>query len=387
MKKVILIFLLFLIFRSWFSFALLSSGDWHYLFPQSLLSWTPGLWAWDTFFGNGLGNSDVFLLPLNSYFLFLSHFFLPFLNWIFIERIIFFFPYLVLSLISSYIFLKTFSVNTHVGYGLGIFLFIANTYALMLVGGGQMGVALAYAIAPLVLGLFAKFLFQKVNSYILCVATSIVLALQVALDIRITYVTLAAVAMLIFFSIPFRLEKEKLIQLGLIIMTTILLNAFWLLPLAIVHQNPLQQMGAIYTTQGAVEFFSFAKFENTLGLMHPNWPENIFGKVGFMKPEFLLMPILAYSSLLFIKRKGDSEEKKKNKLILYFVTLGLISGFLAKGANEPFGFVYLWMFDHVPGFIMFRDPTKWYLLIVLSYTLLIPYSLKNIYEILKRRFA
>ncbi|PIR79698.1 MAG: hypothetical protein COU25_04025 [Candidatus Levybacteria bacterium CG10_big_fil_rev_8_21_14_0_10_35_13] len=63
--------------------------------------------------------------------------------------------------------------------------------------------------------------------------------------------------------------------------------------------------------------------------------------------------------------------------------LGLLGAFLAKGANEPFGEIYLWLFNHVPGFVLFRDPTKWYTLIALSYSMLIPFTIFKAYELLK----
>ena len=38
------------------------------------------------------------------------------------------------------------------------------------------------------------------------------------------------------------------------------------------------------------------------------------------------------------------------------------------------------MFAHVPGFVMFRDPTKFYTLVALSYSVLIPYSIWRMYD-------
>ena len=155
-----------------------------------------------------------------------------------------------------------------------------------------------------------------------------------------------------------------------------------MLPSFISRRNPIEDLGLAYSSLEAVKFFSFAKLEDTIGLLHPNWPENVFGKVGFPKPEFFILPLLAFCSLFFIK----NEEKNKRKYILYFIVLGLLGIFLAKGTNEPFGVIYLWMFNHIPGFVMFRDPSKWYILIVISYSMLIPYSISKIYEYLKSRF-
>src|SRR5207247_1280407 len=91
-------------------------------------------------------------------------------------------------------------------------------------------------------------------------------------------------------------------------------------------------------------------------------------------PEFLVIPIFAYSGLLFLKNA------KKPRVLLSFAFIGLVGAFLAKGANEPFGILYLWLFDHFPGFIMFRDPSKFYLLVAIAYSILITFSLEQLWE-------
>ncbi len=146
----------------------------------------------------------------------------------------------------------------------------------------------------------------------------------------------------------------------------------------IMKNNVLDSVGNAYTSSESLKFFSFADFSHALSLLHPNRPENIFGKTYFLQPEFLIFPILVFFSLLNLK---------KSKYILFFGLLGLIGAFLAKGANEPFESVFVSLFEHIPGFIMFRDPTKFYVLTAIAYSLLIPASLHLISKkivILKR---
>jgi hypothetical protein len=254
------------------------------------------------------------------------------------------------------------------------------------------------------------------KSYVLLLKSpllaGLVLALQVMFDVRISYITMLAVFLYYLFFLArqvnysvnliklkaqssclagrqakFKATKSlKVFILNLLFIFIIpigiagLLHAFWIVPLLITRQNPAEQLGSFYTTAEAVRFLSFAKFENTISLLHPNWPENIFGKTYFMRPEFLILPILAYGSLLFVYKTKDLRLKT---YVLYFAMLGLLGAFLAKGANEPFGEVYLWLFGHFPGMIMFRDPTKWYTLVAISYSMLIPFTSWKIYEWLK----
>ncbi|MDP3998025.1 MAG: hypothetical protein Q8P89_00205, partial [bacterium] len=172
------------------------------------------------------------------------------------------------------------------------------------------------------------------------------------------------------------------------------IHFYWLLPTILIKKSVLPTG---FGDAGWVDFLSFASFSNSISLLHPNWPDNIFGKVGFMRPEFLVVPILVYISLLFIKNyKSEilnpkqtqnsklknqhnlAIEQFKNRNILFFALLGLIGAFLAKGSNPPFGEVYLWLFNNFPGMSGFRDPTKFYTIVALSYSVLIPFSLEQI---------
>jgi hypothetical protein len=270
----------------------------------------------------------------------------------------------------------------------------------MLVGGGQIIVALAYAIAPFILWRFISFInfineqkeVAAIKNISIYVSYTILLGIAFSvlglMDIRFIFVILVGMLLYLFLQlILYRISVLKISSIiGLVLLLpgliTVLLHVFWLLPTLMHGENSIGNLGTAYSSADAVKFFSFARLENTISLLHPNWPENIFGKTYFMRAEFLILPILAYSSLLFIPK--IKVQKTKN-YILFFSLLGLIGAFLAKGANEPLGIIYLWMFEHVPGFNMFRDSTKWYTLVALSYSILIPYSISKIYNWLESK--
>ena len=408
MKSKILLYLLIslvlvAIFGSWFNSGAISSGDSSFKFTESWDGVSLSPFAWSPGSGDQIGRTSVFLLGLNTYYtataLFLIKVFR--LPWDTITRLVWFFPFIIVTFFSSRYLLRSVLPGLSELYvSIGALLFLSNSYILMVVGGGQIGVGMAYAFAPLVLARFIKLgnTLSHILNLKLSIIAGLVFAIQVTLDPRIAYVTLSAVVLHQALSIRYQVSRRnmlnalRLILYALVIPLGItgLLHVFWLLPFLFIGSGSIDQLGGVYTTSGAVKFFSFAKLENTLSLLHPNWPENLFGKVYFMKAEFLVLPILAYSSLLFINglkgwRVNELESKKtnsliNNKTILYFTLLGLIGAFLAKGANEPLGQLYVWMFEHVPGFIMFRDPTKWYLLVAISYSILIPFSIWKISE-------
>ena len=386
--------LIFLVFRNWFLAPNIIGGDWPYLFPEMLRDPSMYFSSWNPGQGNGLGGVNP-LYSLSVFFgftVFLAHTFS--ISWVFIYKFFWFALPLFFGIFSSVYLVKTIFPQSALWQKLfASFIFTTNTYFLMVVGGGQMGVALAYSLTPLVLARFIKlidylvisnknFQFpllsgQAIFNFQLALLAGLTLALQVMFDPRIAYLTMIAAIVYYVFCIKYYVLKRNILNtLYLILYTlvipvsiTFLLHAVWILPILFFQSSPIPQD---LTSVDGFRFFSFADFPHAFSMLHPNWPENIFGKVGFMKPEFLALPILAYASLLFVSKTKDLRLKT---YVLYFALLGLIGAFLAKGANPPFGEINTFLFEHIPGMNMFRDPTKFYLLVALAYSVLMPYSL------------
>ncbi len=370
-------FIFISVFHKWFFQGEIIGGDWPYLFKESLNNYHFLVPSWNVWQGNGLGGTNpiYFLQSFEN----ITIFFANFLNipWSIIYKIFWFGFFIFLSVASS-----TYFINAILGKLmlwqklLGAIVFTTNTYILMLVDGGQMGIALAYSIAPLVLAKFIK-LVDHINSsnknFQLALLAGLTLSLQVLFDPRIAYVSMIVVA--IYAALKIKSNISNIFYLAFYVFVipgiiVVLLHIFWILPLLSFSQDLYQRFADSDNSLGMVKFLSFSDFSQSLSLLHPNWSENIFGKVGFMKPEFILIPVIAYSSLLF-KFKGK---------VIFFALIGLLGAFLAKGANPPFGELYLWSFENVPGFGMFRDSSKFYLLIALSYSVLIPFGIYSICE-------
>lgn len=384
---------------NWFLPGNLTGGDSIFYFKEAYKNFPIQPYAWSTDRGAGLGEINVPLLwgyEINAFFISVLGKTIGF-DWSIIYRFIFYFPYLIISLFSAwYLAKKTIVQDTYAIFA--SLIYTLNTYILMIMAGGQANFGLSYALVPIVLYKFIA-LFectidefrnkQSVDFMFLlrsAIISGILLSLQMMLDLRVAYVTLLAFGLFFIMNIG-KLFTGNIVRNNFLVLffvfifpigITVLLLAYWIIPTIVIGANPVDQLGGGYGTQAqGVIFLSFAKYENTLSLLHPNWPENIFGKVYFMRPEYLLLPIMAFSSLLFLKTK-NKEKMSVNKFILYFALLGLIGAFFAKGANDPFGGVYLWLFSKVPGFNAFRDPTKWYAFIAISYSVLIPYTIQQL---------
>lgn len=387
-------FVLFIIFRNWFLNNVIIGGDWPYYFPKHIQQFSLFAPSWVSYIGNGFGGT-LLLYALDSYAYFVTHIFVKFFQpeWDFIGKIFFFYSFLGLSIWSGiYFFRVVFDKYTsyYLLAGISVLLITTNTYVLMLVGGGQMGVALAYAVSPLTLGVFLRFIkvVQKENvSYLLRIKylllSGISLGVCMIFDSRIAYLLALIIGLFYLFQLAVtRLKTFSVLTFFYLFgagMIALLLNSFWIIPTIVYGNNPIDQVVWTYGSVGFFQFLSFADFSQALALLHPNWPENIFGKVYFMKPEFLIIPILAYSSLLFLKNSFS-------RYIVFFSLLGILGSFMGKGTHAPFGWVNEYLFSTIPGFGLFRDPTKFYMLTVLAYSVLIPFSLAQFTKLIGNKF-
>ncbi len=383
---VIIVFIF--IFKDWFSLESLSTGDWTFKFPQAILASPLYFYAWDANFSNGMGNNITFLLPLSTYAQFAPAILLRLagFEWNISEKIVWYFPFLLLSLIGSFAFFKKIIINNNVLAVLSVLIFTTNTYILMTIGGGQIGVGVAYSLIPLVLFSFANILKNLASKQIINISiiAGIIYSVQLMIDPRIGYISLFIVGIYyVTFLLSnnfFKSLRETLVSFLIIPGTVIVfLNFFWIVPFVFIGQNPLSNLGESYTNQGMVDYLSFARLENTISLLHPNWPENIFGKTHFMRPEFLIIPLIGFLGLFLLNTRNLFEKR----IVVTFSIIGILGIFLAKGSTTPFGNIYLWMFNNIPGFLMFRDPTKWYGLISIAYSVLIPYSIFLLAKLIK----
>ncbi len=372
MKKLIK-FIPLVIFIVLFSLPFVSKNplvahDWPLLFKESR-SFSP-FWymAWDYMGNGGIGVAAFKTLWIDLYANFV-YFISNTLNipWYLSQRIFWLIPFLILSLVSSFKFSKLFIKDDSFRV-ISSLIYTFNTYILLIVAGGQFGIAFSYAIAPIVLlNLINLFERPNKNNFVISALFS---GIIIALDPRVALLSFAIALLWFIFNFN-KLSSRKIISLVLNFLIAGLINFYWILPViySIISKSSSGDI-ASYSSLAGVKFLSFATLENTISFLHPNWPENIFGKIYFQRPEFLIITLFAFGSLIF----------KVKKEINFLVFVSLIGIFFAKGTNDPFGEIYLWLFQYLPGFTLFRDSTKFYLLIAVSFSILIPFFLNSVSE-------
>ncbi len=251
---------------------------------------------------------------------------------------------LILGIIGFDKFLKRLGMS-EISITVATLFYFSNTYFLTLIDGGLIFVAAVYSLFPLLLDQGFKTLtdFKLENMAKL----SLLLIVSQSFDIR--------VIPLFFCSLILMNLKRSVAVIPLLLIVLIGWNMFWIWP-AIKSQIPINFS---YTSFSQLSQFSFATTGHLLAFSQPHWFNNLFGDVQPVRWYLWLIPAVAATSLL---------AKKPSK---FFIALTLIGLFLAKGNQPPFGQIYDWFYKSIPGFAVFRDPSKFLLLASVGYAGLI----------------
>src|SRR3989338_1544998 len=284
-----------------------------------------------------------------------------------IIKLLFYFPSLIFSVISPIIFARYLKLPTIVQFFTSL-LYFTNTYFLLLIDGGKVGVTLAYSIFPVSLTFLLK-LFNKpsVNSFYLALLFYFVL--QVA-DARIALISIFAGILWVFAAAVLNKSLQGLRNLWILGPFGLALagiSSYWLIPLLTVSSGA---PGILSSNSQSTLLDSFALFQ-------PHWPLNQFGKISSPPPYFAGIPVLILSGLLY--RRID------RKYWVAFVCF-FIFAFLAKGNSKPLGGIYEWAVASVPFGVSFRDSTKFFIPLILLGGLLLGLGVNNISGLFKSKF-
>ncbi|KKQ75701.1 MAG: hypothetical protein US96_C0006G0013 [Candidatus Woesebacteria bacterium GW2011_GWB1_38_5b] len=318
--------------------------------------------AWSERGNSGLGEfklNTLWAWPQNIFVGFLSNLGIKF-NLILLIIIIFI---VALAFFSIYKLLKYFKINKH-GCLAGSLFYIFNTYIILLVDGGQIGIALAYAILPLVYLVSIK---SFNGNSIDRIKAGILVGILGYFDFRFIYLFLLLVLAKLVYDFIFGSRNFKQIIVSFIVWGAVglLMHFYWLLAFIEVRDLGLS---ASYLSSSQLKGFSFAGLKHAILFYQPHWYQNIFGQVAPVNRFFLIVPALAF----FVPALTVNRKK------LFWILVSLLSIIFIKGTNPPLGFLYTFAFETIPGFSLFRDPTKFFVLLAISYSVLIGFTFSKL---------
>lgn len=358
-----------LIYKAFFLQGSLAFGDAPFFAPENLkeLFNLPFLWnvRHDNF---GSTQYHILWLYLPTYIYGVLNYVLGLGNDLLI-RIVFYFPATVLAIIGSWQFIGRFNQNIW-GRFLGSLLYGFNTYFLMLIDGGQVGVALSYGLFPIAAVSVLSYLKNlNIKNYLLALLALFAL---VSVDIRIALILILFVGVIGMVE-GIRERRAEILKGASILGLSILgLSSYWIMPAV----SSLRELGGLGELSSGTNFISLS---NSLFLFQPHFPLNQFGKIVPTPFYFVLLLPLILGSLIL-----KSKNYLQRKVILKFTLLFLFLAFFAKGGSEPFGMIYYW-FVNLPGGVAFRDSSKFYIPLILTGGLLLSLTIDSLGKLTRRK--
>lgn len=372
---IVILFLFSLVLhRGYFYPGFMTRDDWAFHYKEQLTEWFSPPYAWRA--ESSLSTMKLGWFTKYPIFVtcgFFAKFF--YLDFNIIERILFFFPLVILPTLSMY-YLTYHLFERRMVCFFSTILYSSNT-VILLWSIGWVPLAIAFSFIPLILALLIQSL--RETSLKKAFLTSIIFAISMAYESRITYMT--AWILILYFLYVNIVERNfstfinSLKVFVLFTITTIGLQAYWILPYF------FGGGGATFASiipsmprQGQVQLM------HAMILQHPFY--TITGEIQWfavqpVNPIFFLIPIIAFSAILL---------RKKEKNVVFFSVLALIGIFLCKGIKPPFGYVYTWLFMYFPGFNVYRGSIKLFPLVALSYSILFGVAISELSNKIKEIF-
>lgn len=350
------------VFRSFFSAGPLVWGDapFYYLKAFEDLSLEPSIW--ESRGRLGVVTDLYWIYPLMVLYGILGK--LGLSNDIII-RLIFYFPAVSFALFSSWLFAGQLRFSRIVRFFCSLF-YTFNTYFILLIDGGQVGVALAYGLFPLALLHLHKLISSK-NRLQFFITIFVLLLLGTA-DARfaiISIFTFIVWAGLEHFTSLKKIRSQNLAKFMLLGITLLLLSLYWIIPVLVIE--PTTGSIARSTSQ-------LISILHPLFLFQPHWPLNEFGKIAPPQWFFLGIPFLIFTNLFF-----------KSRQTLVFVPCFLFFVFFAKGSTGVLGNLYTLGIETIPLASAFSDTTKFFAPLLLFAGVLIGASVQNLHRLFKKK--
>ncbi|NJK71518.1 MAG: hypothetical protein HC932_04715 [Thermales bacterium] len=198
------------------------------------------------------------------------------------------------------------------------------------------------------------------------------LSVSILYELRVTIITIIIISIIFLKTVvEHNYEKFFLIQslkkLSIVSIITLLLQSFWLLPFLLAKGTS----SSVVELANRSIFYSFVRLHNALTIHHPFWTSQ--KPVAFVHNSipiiYSLIPILIISTLILYNQKKLTN--KAHSWVSVWIIISLIGILLTKQNHAPFAGLYEFLYEHLPGFSLYRESTKFFLFTLLGYSALI----------------
>jgi hypothetical protein len=303
---------------------------------------------------------------------------------------------LLFSGVSMYYMVYRLSGKKKAGFVSAV-LYMYNPWILERILSGHLTILIGYAIMPIFMVLFMES--SNTLNRLQAIQTGLVFALLMFIEMRVAWLAFILMAFYFIFHLLWNvikkqklhdrlfLVKEEVLCLFIVVGLGFLLNAFWIVP----YLNYLSTYGSTYpaslpTIQYMYGYGSKATIPNVArmsGYWIAHFEKIVLGSLNENTELISLWFVLGFSLAAFafissLLQRGD------RKYSAFFALTALAGIFLGKGANEPFGFLYVWAFEHAFAGL-FHEPNRFVFFVSFSYAFLIGSGTSSLSDILKEK--
>ena len=277
--------------------------------------------------------------------------------------------------------------------------YMFNAYNLFIWNSPDPSILASYAAYPLLFALFARGLKSKkiLTSSIFFGLGSLIFVTGNA-RLPFTVLMIFTLVLYFFFHLKFisknTTERRSALRFAIVAATLYLLvNLWWILPLIPYYWEAVGSLTSMNLLGWVGNFSSYSTVLNLLRLYgYPGW--NSYNAAG---PAFSYVPALLYNpsfvalsflppiliGIALIMRPKIKDKIINTEIFFFALILYILSIFLSKGTQAPFGSLNLWLFEHIPAFSMFRSGfVNFGIIMALSLAILFGISLDTIHKYL-----
>lgn len=360
MKKNIIVVILFglllaLVYNKWlFNLNILAYGDWYFFHNESLTTIRLFyLYPWISDLAMGGVNLGLGQTPTWAMYGILAKVFNT--NYAVALRLIHIYPIVFLTPLFSFLLCYKITKD-RIASVIGSFVYSFNTYFFMLES-GTLTLMGAFTFATLSMYLIMITL-EKKKMY-LSLLTGISLSLAAAYEPRAAYIIGTILFAYFIYYLCFFEKNIKTVASGMFSFIIFgLLNFYWVIGLYTTHAL---SSNALFSR--SLFGNEFLNINYAITLFHPFW-------TGGRPAIFTTQPIPLYDWLIPIVAFAGLLLNRKSKIMLFFGAITVLGILLTKQAGYPFSWLYLFLYDHLPGFNAFREASKFYFIIAFGYSIL-----------------
>lgn len=280
------------------------------------------------------------------------------------------FFFLALSGISMFYLCKTIELSIVPSFVSGIF-YMLSPVMFWRLSAGHLPFVSGYALSPLIISIYLKNLKRNKISYPNLIVVGLLLSFASS-QIHI----LGMLLPILFLSSFLVQSKKRHVVFSLLFVSVIFIaiNASWILPELLPESEEIPKTILAMGKISVLSEEALRKFSPTLidalslfsGPGLSRYYEWSMMSLGITKiywfTAILVLAVVCFSTIII---------KPKDKRVIFATTIALVSIFLTKGANEPFGCSFIWFLQQVPLAQAFRETYKFAFITALAYAILL----------------